>query len=235
MTEVVAMWKMRRLQSRVRLVAERHHDATSLAVCAQNTLPILRDFCDAYDALCRSEIPWMKDGPGGRLAVYNLVLTARLWMPMVVRDVPTIDRANYLDSPVSDDILDDIERLITILRDSRLTDGSTLPYRENAVDELNLALRVAQLKWQEAEATLPEYGGQMRRLRTLANQAHAQLRQFWQAAAFTLSYLNDEYLLLLPSRAGHVADDDERDAPFPEIVEPATLVTGIPLALALQG
>lgn len=169
------------------------------------------------------------------MSVYNLVLTARLWMPLVVRDLPSAERTNYLDSRVSDDILDDTERLITTLRDARLPDFRTLPYRENAVDELNMALRAAQLKWHDAESTRPAYGEKMAQLRALAHRALAHLRPFWQIAAFTLSYLNEEYLLLLPSRAGFVVDADDRAAPFPEIVEPATLVTGIPVAFALQG
>jgi hypothetical protein len=229
------MWKMRRLKSRIERVVERHRDATVLNESAKRTLPILDEFCEAYDALCREDVPWLKDGSSGRMAVYHLVLTARLWMPLVVRDLPSADRTNYLDSRVSDDIVDDIERLITTLRDARLPDFRTLPYRENAVEELNMALRAAQLKWHDAESTRPAYGEKMAQLRALSHRALAYLQPFWRVAAFTLSYLNDEYLLLLPSRAGFVVDEDDRTAPFPEVVEPATLVTGIRLPYALQG
>lgn len=147
MAEYVSMWKLRRLDARVRNTVRRHGRSESIAQAARTTLPLFDEFCASYDGLRSSEIPWMKDQPSGRAAVYDLVLTARMWMPLAVRDLPFIERANHFDSSISDDILDDVERLIGALRDGRMPDGQRLPYREHAVDELDTALRAAQLNW----------------------------------------------------------------------------------------
>lgn len=235
MAEEVAMWKLRRLYARVRRTAELHAHDEMLAQRSATTIPVLESFCGAYDQLRNSEIPWLSDRPSGRAAVYDLVLSARMWMPLAVRDLPFIERANYFDSPISDDVLDDIERLITALRDGRMPDGQLLAYREHAVDELDAALRVAQLKWFESETKHVEYGQRMAALRAIAQTAKVALRDFLRAAAFTLTYLSPEYQKLLPSRAGHLDDDDDRRAPYPELVEPATLVTGVPQAMEMQG
>jgi hypothetical protein len=141
--------------------------------------------------------------------------------------LPFIDRANCFDSTISDDILDDTEQLISALRDGRTPDGNPLAYRENAVDQLDIALRAARLKWLDAETADTEYSRTLAELRDLATVSRAKLNEFLQAAAFTLTYLSPEYLLLLPSRAGQVEDDDDRMAPLPELVEPATLTTSL--------
>jgi hypothetical protein len=235
MPEAAAMWKLRRLHARVRRAAERHAQHEPIAGQAAIALPLLDSFSATYDALRQAPIPWMNTPQSGRAAVYELVLQARMWMPLAVRDLPHIERCNYLDSPISDDILDDVEWLIASLRDGRLHDGQPLAYREHAIDELDCALRHAQLKWNEAEQQYPEYAQHLLALRTAATRARAGLRAFLRAAAYTLTYLSPEYLRLLPSRAGYLEDDDDRTAPYPELIEPATLVTGIPQSMELHG
>lgn len=153
MTEFAALWKMRRLYPRLRRAAERRPGDPTLSAGAQVAFPTLQEFCDAYDAASHREIPWMRDGQSGRAAAYDLVLTARMWLPLCVRDLPGAERANYLDSAISDDLSDDTEQLITLLRDGRQSDGSPVAYRENAVDALDVALRTAHLKWDAAEVT----------------------------------------------------------------------------------
>jgi len=235
MAEIAAMWKIRRLNARVKRAAERHREDPVFAEFAASTLSAFEVFCATYDDVRRGEIPWLQAGQSGRVAVYELLLSARMWMPLAVRDLPSMERSNYFDSRISDDVLDDTERLIAVLRDGRLADGQSLTYRDNAVDSLDVALRAAQLKWEQAEAMYPEYGTKMATLRLVATEARVRLHRFLQAAASILTYLNPEYLELLPSRAGQILDDDDRTAPWPEQVEPATLVTGVPQSLEMPG
>lgn len=220
--------------ARARRLVALHSADSALTAAANTTLPALQAFCDAYDAATRGDIPWTRDSQSGRAAAYELVLVARMWMPLSVRDLPGAERANFLDSRISDDLTEDVEQLITTLRDCRQTDGTFVGYRESAVDALDVALRTANLKWEAAEANHVEYGHQMATLRRMFDEARGRYRSFLQTCAFTFTFLSQEYLTLLPSRAGLLLENDEVAGPRPEIIEPATWVTGIPQSFELS-
>jgi hypothetical protein len=226
-----AMWRLRRLGPRAAQVAERYAEHDAVAVCAARLLPTLGAFTRAYDEARHSEIPWARDADSGRTAVYDLVVSARMWLPLVVRDLAGIDRSNYLDSIISDDVIDDIDDLISLLRDGRGADGEYLPYRDSALERIDQAMRVAQSIWLEAEAADFSYAARLNDLRWKAVSFRAELQWFGQSVAFVLDHTNPDYLRLLPSRAWHLDSADDRLSPQPEIVEPATLVTGIPRLL----
>lgn len=226
------MWRLRRIGPRAAEVAARYADQREVAERAAGMLPTLTAFVRAYDDVRRSDVPWTRDSEGGgRQAAYQLVVAARMWLPLIVRDVAGVDRSNYLDSVISDDVAADVERLISLLRDRRGAEGDGLPYREEAITQLDLALHAAQLKWAQAEVTDSTYAGRMSELRRRARDFRSQLETFTDRIAFTLDHTNPDYLRLLLSRAWHFDAADDSNAPQPEVVEPATLVTGIPRAL----
>jgi len=194
-------------------------------------LPSLMAFMQAYDEVRQGDIPWTHTVESGRQAVYELLVAARMWLPLLVRDVAGIDRANFLDSAVSDDIVEDVDHLIALLRDSRGAEGDILPYRDCAIDQIDRALRAAQRKWMEAEAADAQYAARMQNLRARAVEFRTQLEGFAHTVAFALGYTSPDFRRLLLSRASHLDSSDDRLAPRPEIVEPATLVTGVPRSL----
>lgn len=226
-----AMWRLRRIGPRAAHVAQCYAQHAEIAACASTMLPALVAFIAAYDEVRQSDIPWTHTPESGRQAVYELVVAARMWLPLLVRDVAGVDRSNYLDSGISDDIAQDVDHLITLLRESRSAEGDILPYRDSAIDQLDRTLRAAQRKWSEAEAVDPEYAARMQNLRVRATEFRTQLEAFTRTTAFALGYTSPDYLRLLLSRASHLDSSDDRLAPRPEIVEPATLVTGVPRSI----
>lgn len=225
------MWRLRRLGPRAAQLAERYADWNIVATRSATLLPTLGAFTRAYDEVRRGAIPWSRDAESGRRAVYDLVLAARMWLPMIVRDLPWIDRSNYLDSPISDDLIDDIEQLVTLLRDGRGPDGEHLAYRDEAIERLDRSYGVAHAKWYEAEAADIAYAERMNDLRWKAVSFRAELEWFTQALVAVLGHDAPDVLRLLPSRAWHQDTADDAQIPCPEVVEPATLVTGIPKLL----
>lgn len=226
-----AMWRLRRLGPRAAAVAERYADRSVVAARAATLLPTLGAFTRAYDQVQRDDVPWARSSDSGRAAVYDLVTTARLWLPLIVRDMAGIDRSNFLDSQIADDVADDVEQLITLLRDGRGFDGEQLPYRHGAIERIEQSLRVAQRKWAEAEGRDIAYAERVNDLRWKAVSFRAELAWFEQSVAHVVGHTAPDYLRLLSSRAWNMDENDDRDAPQPEIVEPATLVTGIPKML----
>lgn len=228
------MWRLRRIGPRAAEVAARYADQREVAERAASMMPTLTAFIQAYDDVRRSDVPWTRDTDGGHQAAYQLVVAARMWLPLIVRDVAGVDRSNYLDSVISDDVAADVERLISLLRDRRGTEGDSLPYREEAIAQLDRTLHAAQLKWAQAEGTDSSYAGRMNELRRCACDFRSQLESFTDRIAFTLDHTNPDYLRLLLSRAWHFDAADDSNTPQPEVVEPATLVTGIPRALEVH-
>lgn len=229
--QYVAMWRLRRIAPRAATVAERLADNGVVAARAATLLPTLGAFTRAYDEVSHSEIPWARDAESGRAAAFELAATARMWLPLLVRDVPGIDRSNYLDSSISDDLVDDINHVISMLRDGRGSDGEPLPYREQAIGQIDQAVRAAHTKWLEAEASDLGYAERINDLRWKAVNFRAELAWFADAVAHVLDHGSPDYLRLLGSRAWHLDSADDCSAPQPELVEPATLVTGIPKLL----
>jgi hypothetical protein len=225
------MWRLRRLGPRAALVAERYAERSVVGARAATLLPTLGAFTHAYDQVRQSDIPWARDASSGRAATYDLVATARMWLPLLVRDIAGIDRSNFLDSVISDDLIDDVGQIFSRLRDGRGADGEPLPYRDEATGRIDQALRTAQSQWHEAEAADLAYAERMNDLRWKAVNYQAELEWFAQSVAHVLDHSAPDYLRLLPSRAWLIDNADDHGAPQPEIVEPATLVTGIPKIL----
>lgn len=226
-----AMWRLRRIGPRAAEVAKRYAHHTDVATRASSMMPALAAFVQAYDDVRNAGVPWTRNSEGARQAAYQLIVAARIWLPLIVRDVAGIDRSNYLDSAISDDLVADVERLIDLLRDSRNAEGDCLPYRDEAIKDLDHRLHAAQLKWAEAEARDGAYARSMSELRIHAAEFRSRLEWFTESIAFTLDHTNPDYLRLLLSRACHLDAADDLAAPQPEIVEPATLVTGIPRSI----
>lgn len=225
------MWRLRRIGPRAAEVAKRYADHVEVAARAASMMPALEAFVRAYDETRARDVPWRQDNEGGRQAAYQLVVAARMWLPLIVRDVAGVDRSNYLDSVISDDVVADVERLIVLLRDGRGTDGDSLPYRDEAIAQLDQGLHTAQQRWAEAEARDGVYAQRMGELRALAADFRCKLEWFTDSVAFALDHSEPDYLRLLLSRAWQLDAADDFGAPQPEIVEPATLVTGIPHSL----
>jgi hypothetical protein len=75
-----------------------------------------------------------------------------MWLPLLVRDIAGIDRSNFLDSVISDDLIDDVGQIFSRLRDGRGMDGEPLPYRDEATERIDQALRTAQSRCDEQHA-----------------------------------------------------------------------------------
>ena len=179
-----ALWKLRRLAPRAKRVYVRRA-AESPAVAAYTSITGLADaFITAYDTSAKYEARWRKEMSEGRGAVAALVAAIRAWLPRVGRDVPGFDASTFADQPaVPDDVIEDGERLVSVIDEHRDEGGKPLPYRAAALDALDPPLAAAQKEWSEAEAADSAYQKLLAEVRSAAAAFDAELQAFRRTLA----------------------------------------------------
>jgi hypothetical protein len=214
------LWKLRRLAARSRRVYTRRAGDNPAVGAYTKLVPLATAFIGAYDGAARYEATWRKEMGEGKGAVAALVSGIRAWLPRVTQDVTGFDPAGYGDKPeVPDDVMEDAERLVSLVDEHRDEAGNPLEYRDPALKALEPALAAAQKEWGEAEAADSTYQKLLSQVRTAAAAFDPELQAFRRTLAGAFGRKDKDYQKLRAERASHPDDEDDANAPKP--AEPA--------------
>ncbi|APR86940.1 hypothetical protein A7982_12289 [Minicystis rosea] len=211
-----ALWKLRRIAPRAKRVYDRRANE-SAAVAAYSSITGLADaFITAYDTSTKYEAKWRKEMGEGKGAIAALVAAIRAWLPRVERDVPGFDASTFADQPaVPDDVIEDGERLVSVIDEHQDKDGKPLSYKAAALGALDPPLKAAQKEWSEAEAADSAYQKVLAEVRTAATAFDAELQAFRRTLAGAFGRSDKDYQKLRAERAAHADADDDPGAPSP--------------------
>jgi hypothetical protein len=121
-------------------------------------VPKAEAYMAAYDKATKYQASWKKEMAEGRGAVAALLKTMQAWLPLFKWDIPGFDGGIYGDKPeVADDVIEDGERLASVVDEYRDGAGKPLPYQKAALDALVPAVQAAIKEWSEAEEADKQY------------------------------------------------------------------------------
>jgi hypothetical protein len=128
MSNVTPQWKLRRLAARsARIVKRRGAEFPVIAMFEGTLVPKAEKFIAAYDSAARFQATWKREMAEGRGAIAGLVKVMQQWVPLLKRDVTGFDGGIYGDKPdVPDDVLEDGERLLSVIDEFRDPAGQPL-------------------------------------------------------------------------------------------------------------
>jgi hypothetical protein len=219
----VPYWKLHRLARRAARVAERRAgDSTALAVCRTTLVPAATAYIKVYDEAQRYEPQLRREMREGRSAVARLESGIREWLPLIARDVPDFDRTTFADSRVPDDLLNDGGRLLETAEGATDEAGEPLAFADDLISTLGPVYEAARKEWAEAEAADSTYQQLLASVRQRGGVLHEELKAFRRTLAVVAGRSDKDYQKLRVERAG-VPDqeDDDPQAPAPEVVAPA--------------
>jgi hypothetical protein len=183
-----------------------------------------------YDRSMKYAADWKKEMQEGRTAIAALLKQIQLWAPLLKRDVPGFDGSIYGDHPiVPDDVIEDGERLVSVIEEYRNGSGSPLPYQKAALDALGPVLQAATKEWTEAEAADSEHQRLLASVRDMADDLQKDLVTLRRCLLAALGRSDRDYQKLRAERAGLPDEEDDPNAPSPPLpVMPASATTTIP-------
>ena len=134
MTTVTPHWKLRRLAPRaIRVVSRRAMESAVIASYTQTTIVKAKAYIAAYDLSVKFGINYKKEMEEGRSAIAVLLKLIQSWAPALKRDVPGFDGSVYGDQPqVPDDVIEDGERMVSVIDEYKDGQGNPLTYRQAA-------------------------------------------------------------------------------------------------------
>jgi hypothetical protein len=223
MPTVTPHWKLRRLAPRaVRIVKRRAPESTVIASLAQTTVPKAEAYMAAYDKCMKSGANLKKEMAEGRNAIAALLKQIQSWAPLLKRDLPGFDSGSYGDQPqVPDDVIEDGERMASVIDEYRAAAGDPLPYQKAALDALGPALQAAVKEWSEAEAVDSDHQRLLAAVRKLADDLEGDLVALRRSLLVVVGRTDRDYQKLRAERAGLPDEDDDANAPAP----PAPIVS----------
>jgi hypothetical protein len=217
MSNVTPQWKQRRLASRASRIVKRRAAGSSVVAAFLDTLvPKAEAYIAAYDKTAKYQASWKKEMAEGRSAIAFLVKLMQAWLPLLKRDVPGFNGGIYGDKPdVPDDVIEDGERLLSVIDEFRDNKGNPLTYQKAALDALTPAVQAAIKEWSEAEAADAEYQRSFADVRALADPLQQDLVALRRSLLATAGRNDKDYQKLRAERAGYPDDDDDPNAPTP--------------------
>lgn len=233
MATVTPQWKLRRLAPRaIRIVKRRAPDSKVIATFAQTTVPKAEVYMATYDRSVKDRANWKKEMQEGRTAVGTLVKRIQSLAPLLKRDVPGFDGSVYGDQPVvPDDVIEDGERMRSVIDEFRDGSGNPLFYQKEALEQLEPALQAATKEWSEAEAADSGYQKLLASVRDMGDDLQKDLVALRRCLLITVGRPDRDYQKLRAERAGLPDEDDDPNAPKPpEPVVPAPTGAGVPTA-----
>jgi hypothetical protein len=167
------------------------------------------------------EATWKKEMSEGKSAIALLVSSIRGWLPLLVRDIPGFDSSDYADQPsVPDDVLEDAERMETVVETYRDPEGKPLPYAEALLASIDV--ENAAKEWEEAETADVSYQQMLKDSRETCALFDAEIQTFRKSLAAAIGTNDKDYQKLRASKATTKDEDDDPKAPAPPTpVEPA--------------
>lgn len=98
-------------------------------------MPKAKAYIATYDKCVKYEATFKKEMIEGRTAVAGLLKQIQTWAPLLKRDVPGFDGSTYGDqAQVPDDVIEDGERMASVIDEFRDSKGNPLPYKQAALD-----------------------------------------------------------------------------------------------------
>jgi hypothetical protein len=138
------------------------------------------------------------------------------WLPLIKRDIPGFDAGSFGDRPtVPDDVIEDGERLLSVIAEFVDNAGKPLAYQKPALDALTPAVQAAIKEWSEAEAADREYQGAFAVVRDAAASLQVDLVALRRTLLATVGRSDRDYQKLRAERAGYADEDDDANAPAP--------------------
>ncbi len=204
-------WRLRRLASRAARILKRRAGESAAAAKDAATFERQRQkYVAAYDDAVKYVATRNKELTEARQAGEALLKGMQIWVPLLARDVPGFEGGAYGDHPqVLEDVLEDGERLLTVIDEARTAKGEPLTYREQALAQLGPLVQTAAKELAEAEAANRKYQRLMARLREQAVPIERQLVVLRRALLAKLGRDDSDYQKLRVERAGYPDDDDE--------------------------
>jgi hypothetical protein len=232
MATTTPQWKLRRLASRAsRIVKRRASTSPAMNAYLASIGPQTESYVAAYDRAAKFATNWKREMGEGRTAILALLKQIQSWVPLLLRDVPGFDGSIYGDKPgVPDDVLEDGERLLSVIDEFRDGKGEALPYRQQAVDILGAAVKAAAKEWGEAEAADKEYQNVMNQMRAQADVLQRSLVALRRSLLAEAGSKDKDYQKLRVERAGYPDEDDDPAAPSAPANKPANASTTPPSA-----
>jgi len=217
MSNVTPQWKMRRLDSRAaRIVQRRAPQSPVIAAFLATLVPKANAYSAAYDKAAKFQANWKKEMAEGRSAIAGLVKLMQAWLPLLKRDIPGFDGGIYGDKPeVPDDVMEDGERLMSVIDEFRDGQGNPLAYQKAALDALGPAVQAAIKEWAEAEAADSDYQKAFAAVRELAAPLQQDLVALRRSLLATVGRADKDYLKLRAEQAGSPDEDDDPNVPMP--------------------
>jgi hypothetical protein len=150
-------------------------------------------------------------------------------VPLLLRDVPGLDGSVYGDKPgVPDDVIEDGERLLSVIDEARTAKGEPLSYRQQALEVMDPLVKAAVKEWGEAEAADKEYQSVMAGLRTQADELQRSLVSLRHTLLIEVGRKDKDYQKLRAERAGYPDEDDDPAAPPAPAPKPAAAQAASP-------
>ena len=217
MSNVTPQWKLRRLASRgARIVKRRATESPVIGAFVATLVPKADAYIAAYDKAAKFQASWKKEMAEGRGAIAALLKLMQTWLPLLKRDIPGFDGGIYGDKPaVPDDVIEDGERLASVIDEFRDAKGNPLPYQKVALDAISPVLQAAVKEWAEAEAADAQYQQAFVSVRQMADPLQQDLVALRRTLMATAGRQDKDYQKLRAEHAGYPDDDDDANAPSP--------------------
>ena len=233
MPTVTPQWKLRRLAPRaIRIVKRRSSDSKVIATFAQTAVPKAEAYMTTYDRSMKFQTKWRKEMEEGRSAIAVLLKQIQTWAPLLKRDVPGFQGTVYGDSPVvPDDVMEDGERMASVIDEHRDAKGNPLAYQKEALDQLGPALEAAIKEWTESEAANSEQQKLLASVRDMGDDLQKDLVALRRCLLIAVGRSDRDYQKLRAERAALPDEDDDPNAPPPpQPVVPAPTTASVPPA-----
>jgi hypothetical protein len=217
MSTATPQWKLRRLASRgARIVKRRAPESPVIGAFVPTLVPKAEAYIAACDTAAKFQASWKKEMAEGRGAIAALLKLMQTWLPLCKRDIPGFDGGSYGDKPgVPDDVLEDGERLASVIDEFRDGKGKPLPYQKVALDAISPVLQAAAKEWAEAESADAQYQQAFATVRQMADPLQQDRVALRRTLMATVGRQDRDYQKLRAEHAGYPDDDDDANAPAP--------------------
>jgi len=200
----------------VRIVNRRATESPAVTAFLATLLSNANAYIAAYDGATKYQSSRKKEMDEGRDAVAALLKVMQAWLPLLKRDIPGFDGGIYGDNPeVPDDVIEDGERLASVIDEFRDKAGNPLAYQKAALDALAATLQAAVKEWAEAEAADAQYQRSYAVVRATADSLQQDLVALRRTLLATFGRNDKDYLKLRVERAGYPDEDDDPNGPTP--------------------
>jgi hypothetical protein len=218
----VPQWKLRRLASRAIRVLDRKINEDPVFKAYEYALrPVARDFIKCYDDISKYSVTLTQEREQSKKAARKLFEVTRIWLPLLKRDVKNFNDQSYRNTTVTDDILEDGNRLFDFVTDYTDENGNQLPYSQDILEGLEPLLNSALKEITEAEQADSTYQLLSRATRENASKLQQELVAFRRTIAIFSGRNDKDYQKLRESKS-HVPDtDDDPESPAAPVIEPA--------------